>query len=136
MTDIKVGDEVRVLPTRHTLRRQPQWRLSAEGYRGTVIRTGKKYATATYEYIWTVDGTETRRTGEIVFDMESGCQRGSNEFYVRTPEQLARTERLKTALFHLENVGVEVSSAARLLLTVEQIEALAEVAKTFTEQEG
>jgi len=126
---IKPGDEVRVLCR---IRRRSQ-DIPEGGYRATVTRTARKYATAAFTERWTgYAGQEQRREREINFDMETGQVRADTEgLYVRTPEQVERDERRRVALFHLDNAGVELKMWHRHHLTLEQIEALAEVVKTW-----
>jgi hypothetical protein len=129
---IKAGDEVRVL-CRISRRSQS---IPEGGYRAIVTKVARKYATAVFTERWTLGGQEQRREREISFDMETGQARADTEgLYVRTPEQLDRDERRKVALFHLDNAGVELKMWQRSHLTLEQIEALAEVVKTW-DQEG
>jgi hypothetical protein len=119
MTDYKVGDEVRVFGTGH---------FRHERWTGHVIRTSRKYAWAEFEQTWTDSaGTEQRRQLEISFDMETGQQRGLNEFYVKTPEQVEREERKAAAIMALEAAGIEMTPWRKAHITLEEAEALAEV---------
>ena len=132
MTSFKPGDEVRVLRSR-SHRRGP---VPPEGgYRGTVTSVGRKYASAVFEEILTHPDSagERRRDREISFDMETGIVRADTDgWYVRTPEQLDRDERRKATLFLLGEHGIEIKLGYANSLTLEQIEALAEVARSFS----
>lgn len=81
MISLHVGDEVRVFSrTRHNPSPEGGWA-------GNVIKVGRKYATAAYEWQSSFSDGTTRLTVE--FDMETGIERGSNTIhtlYVRTPE--------------------------------------------------
>lgn len=123
--DIKVGDEVRIVRpgARYHGAGSPEG-----GWPGRVTRAARKYATAEYD---AGRGTET-----IEFDMGTGTERGSvNSTYaarVRTPgemERLARQDRARKTLF---KAGVSVAGDWSRL-TLEQWEALAEVAATLPE---
>jgi hypothetical protein len=131
VTTLKAGDEVRVLRSRSRYGPVPP----EGGYRGTVTRTGRKYAFAVFEETYTDSAdTERQREREICFDMENGHVRADTDgWYVRTPEQLKRAERRKSALFLLSEHGIEIKLGYVNSLTLDQIEALAEVARTFTE---
>ena len=126
---IKPGDEVRVLM--RISRRGAQ--VPEDGYQGTVTKTGRKYATAAFEETWTnAAGSSQSRKREISFDMESGIEHAGYEgWYVRTPEQFHLDKRRKMALFLLGESGIEFKFGRERSLTLEQIEALAEVVKTW-----
>jgi hypothetical protein len=126
MADIKVGDEVRVLKHRNRYSSFP-----AEGYAGTVTKIARKYATATYTRQRTaypagpVEDT-------VEFDMQTGRVRdGSTNYdiYVQTAEQYERDQRLSAAIAALTARKIQLDFGHGL--TLEQIEALAEVVKTF-----
>lgn len=112
MTGYKAGDRVVVNGT---------GRFRHERYDGKVTRTTARYAWAEFD---DASGRE-----EISFDMESGLQRGGNEFRVRTPEQVDLDDRKAAAIFVLENVGIELKG--KQFFTTEQAEALAEVVKDW-----
>lgn len=125
--DIKVGDEVRVI--------RPSARYHGAGspeggWPGRVTKTGRKYATAEY-------ATATR-SGTVEFDMATGIERGSaNSTYavrVKTPAQVEREARKDKARESLFKAGISVSGPHERL-TLEQWEALAEVAAALPEYE-
>ena len=130
MADIKAGDEVRVLRTRRGYGLTPP----EGGYRATVTRTGRRYATAVFdEALAAGQGT---REWEISFDMETGIVRADTDgWYVRTPDELDREERRKMAMFLLGERGIEVKLGYANSLTLDQIEALAEVVKTWNQED-
>ena len=129
MAYIQPGDEVRVLCR---IRRRGQ-NIPEGGYRATVTKVARKYATATFEENWTnLTGKTEKREREISFDMETGIVRADTEgLYVRTLEQVERDERRKVALFYVKGAGIEFSFGRERSLTLEQLEALAEVVKTW-----
>ena len=127
MTPIKPRDEVRVL-SNHPYRRTPEG-----GYRGTVTNVARKYATATYRI-----GTESHHERTIEFEIATGLERGSvgnYGTYVRTPEQVEMETRRRDAIALLLVHKIRLEPAGHGL-SLEQIEALAEVAKTFTTPEA
>ena len=126
MTSYKEGDEVRVFPVSHRRRSQ-----SPEGYPGTVTKTGRKYGTAVFEVPWTIGGKERTQQCEIAFDMTNGMQRGVTEYRVRTAEQIKLDQRREVALFIVKDAGIEFSFGRERFLTLEQIEALAEVVRNW-----
>ncbi len=104
---IKVGDEVRLLAYGTRLARE----FPEDGVRGYVTKTGRKYATASFE---------------------TGRERDSSgRWYVRTPEQMERDQRREKALALLAKADIEFRLARDRNLTLEQIEALAEVVKNW-----
>jgi len=125
--NLKIGDEVLIL-CRMRYPESPE-----ENYRGAVTKVGRKYATVTYEKTrrdWR--GNEVRDHCTIEFDMETGNERGSTSHYgsyVRTFEQFELDQRRKAAEKILFTAGVSIDYSQRV--TLEQIEALAEVASTF-----
>lgn len=127
MTDIKPGDEVRVLKRRS--RHDP---FPADGYAATVTKVGRKYATATYEVTGTdSSGGERRYERSVEFDMETGIERGHSSmsgYYVRSPEQFERDKRRAAARDLLRDHGIEFSQR-HPLPTLEQLEELAAVVK-------
>lgn len=129
MTSINIGDEVRLFRSRR--RRGPV--VPEGGYRGTVTKVGRRWASAEFEQTWTdSQGKEQQIRSEISFDLETGIVRADTEgLYVRTPEQLDRDERRKMAVFVLGERGIEVKLGYGNSLTLEQLEALAEVTQTW-----
>ena len=125
MTTIKAGDEVRVFAARP----------DDDGKPGIVTRVGRKWATATYEAVlhdWR--GNEDRRQREIEFCIADGFERGDqfgNGYRVRTLAQVALDEREAAAVKVLRDAGISLD--ARRHFSLDQIEALAEVARTFTD---
>lgn len=113
MTTLQVGDEVRVFDVNGSRRGQPEG-----GYVGHIVKVGRTLAHIEYKG-W----TET-------FRLDNG-RRNDNygHQWFKTLEQAALDERRSVAEAVLRNVGVELSH--RRSFTLEQIEALAEVAKTF-----
>ena len=121
--NIKEGDEVHVFLWS---RRNPEG-----GHPATVTKIGRKYATATWEAQYGYGKTIPQ---SIEFDMETGTQRnsrtvGSGGSYVRTLEQVALDERRRAAEKALFTAGVSINYPDRF--TLEQVEVLAEVAKTL-----
>ena len=134
MTDIKIGDEVRVFPTRY--RRGAS--APEGGHRGTVTKVARKYATATYEKTQTWLGREETRPVTVEFDMETGMERDRDSQYgysVRTPGQVELDLRRNAALTALRASGIEFRPGREYRITLEQAEALAEVVKTFGDAE-
>lgn len=127
MTSYKEGDEVRVFLVSHRRRRSQ----SPEGYPGTVTKTGRKYGTAVFEVLRTIGGKERTNRCEIAFDMSNGMQRGVTEYRVRTAEQIKLDQRREVALFLVKDAGIEFSFSRERFLTLEQIEALAEVVRNW-----
>ena len=135
MTDIKVGDEVRIL--KHRTRYDSSF--PEDGYTGTVTKVARKYAKATYVRQRTAyPPGPVEET--IEFDMETGKVRegtdyGSNyNLYVRTAEQHEREQRQSaaSAVLFARKIRLDYSHG----LTLEQIEALAEVVKSWDQEEG
>lgn len=130
MTEIKVGDEVRILKHRSRHDSFPE-----DGYTGIVTKVARKYATATYTRQRTaypagpVEDT-------VEFDMQTGKVRERGDYasnyslYVRTAEQYEADQRHNAAFAALRERGVLLETA-RHPFTLEQIEALAEVVKTW-----
>lgn len=129
MATISEGDEVRVF-NRSRYASTPEG-----GYQAVVTRVGRKYATAEYQRARTdFMGRPTSRAGTVEFDMATGYEKGDeygNGLRVLTPAQVEADARLTAARAVLREVGVDITARSRL--TGEQIEALAEVAKSFTE---
>lgn len=130
MANIKVGDEVRVLKHRNRYDSFPE-----DGYTGTVTKVARVYATATYVRQRTAyPPGPVEETVE--FDMQTGRLRGSSTsygVYVKTAEQYEHDERCSVAESLLASRRIRLDF--RHGLTLEQIEALAEVVKTW-DQEG
>jgi hypothetical protein len=135
MTPIKAGDEVRVFMA------NPNWKNApADGWQAEVTKAGRKYATAS----WVRQSTASiaslgEYTVSAEFDMETGYEKGKSaashgRCRMRTYEQIALDEREASASAFLRSLGIELSWQHRF--TLEQIEALAEVAKTFTTPEA
>lgn len=123
MTGIKVGDEVRVFPGCW----RPGYPAPDEGYPATVTKVGRRYATAQYAH------------GTAEFDIATGRERGAQGNYcthvesVQQAEQDARRRRAEDAL---RSIGLAFTATGhRERLTLEQIEALADLARSFTEGE-
>ena len=105
MTDIKVGDEVRILKHRNRHDQFPE-----DGYTGTVTNVARKYATATYtrqRTAWPAGPVEDT----IEFDMQTGKVRDEGRhygIYIRTAEQYERDQRHSAAIAVLREAGFEV----------------------------
>jgi hypothetical protein len=117
--NVKVGDEVRVFDVNGRRNGQP-----GSGWPGKVVKVGRKYFTVAY-------GSSGRTTN---FLLETGRV---NDAYghrsVKTLDQVAHDQRRAQAEADLTACGVELRFGHKL--TLEQIEALAEVARTFTSQD-
>lgn len=133
MAAFTVGQEVRILSRRSRYSNVPE-----DGYVGTVVKVGRKYATATYVIAYEgYDGDERRSERTIEFDMRTGIERGASFSYgdyVKTPEQLEAGKRQAEALTVLKAAGFETRLDHRP--SPELIEALAETVRTFTSEEG
>ena len=113
MSDLKVGDEVRVFDTNGPRMGQP-----AGGWPGVVTSVGRKYLTIDY-------GTKTEK---FEFDgRRANDPHGHRRF--KTPDEVASDERRHRAIAPLEAHKIRLESGHRL--TLEQIEALADVVRTF-----
>ncbi|MBN6054547.1 hypothetical protein JYK22_21575, partial [Nonomuraea sp. RK-328] len=114
----RVGDEVRVFDVNGARRGQP-----SGGWVGKVIKVGRKYVTV--EYLGRTDQ----------FEIDSG--RRANDAYghrrIKTPEQVALDARWQTALDDLRARRVELRQGHKF--TLEQVEALAEMARSFASTE-
>ena len=132
MADIKPGDEVRVIEGR----RYGSNRI----WTGRIAKVARKYATAEYETTrtdWNGKPKAEKRTVE--FDMATGWERGTYGTYgiqVRTPAQIDEQERRAGALAEIKAHGVEFKAGRERALTLEQVEALAEVVKTWDTDAG
>jgi hypothetical protein len=131
MAEFKAGDPVIIFKHRTRYDTFP-----ADGYEAAVIKVGRKYATAAY-----VRQRAAYPAGPVTetieFDMETGRERGGTSNYgryVRTPEQVELDRRLSAAMSVLTNLRIRLERK----FTLEQIEALAQVARTFADpaQEG
>ncbi len=125
----QVGGEVRVFDNRDSQGRHPEG-----GWRGSVTKVARRYATATYRVPAATTG-EYERT--IEFDMETGRERGSTSSWsliVKTPEGVERDLRHVRAMATLKQAGLEVRLSHRAP-GLELAEALAAVVETFG-QEG
>ena len=131
MADIKVGDEVRIL----NRARNSYGSFPKGGYTGTVTKVARRYATATY-----IRQRTARPAGPVEetveFDMETGKLRDGTDYssnyglYVRTAEQYEAEQRRNAAIAAIRERGVSLEFT-RHSFTTEQIEALAEVVKTW-----
>ena len=127
-TDIKVGDEVRVL-SNNSYHPHPEG-----GYRATVIKVGRKYAAATFTTTRKWLGREESYEQTVEFDMATGVERDggfSIGHRVRTLAQLEQDGRRAAAVDTLTAHRVKLETDYRHPFTLEQIEALAEVVKTW-----
>ena len=124
---IKPGDEVRVL-MRISRRGAQVPRMGRSGHRDS--RPGRKYADSR------VRGNTGRtlrvaaRAASARLKLRHGKRHRARRYegwYVRTPEQFHLDKRRKMALFLLGESGIEFKFGRERSLTLEQIEALAEV---------
>ena len=127
MADIKPGDEVRVLNTRGS--------FPKDGYAGIVTKVARKYATATYIRQRTAyPAGPVEETVE--FDMQTGQAREnyttSYGIYVLTAEQRERDQRREAANTVLTARKIRLDFGHGL--TLEQVESLAEVVKTWDQE--
>jgi hypothetical protein len=130
--DIKVGDEVHII-----LPRQRRRGSSPEGrHVGHVTKAGRKYATAEYVVTSTdYSGSLRNDTRTVEFSMETGAERNPRSSFtarVQTPEQAEREDRQNKARDTLLKAGLSVQGSWTRL-TIEQWEALAEVAASLPE---
>jgi hypothetical protein len=114
MNDLRVGDEVRVFDVNGRRMGQPEG-----GWPGTVTRVGRTLMDVSYN-----NRTET-------FRRDSGARHndGYGHRRVKTLEQVAQDARRAEAVEALSKHGVELRWGFKL--TIEQLEALAEVARSF-----
>lgn len=128
MSDIKVGDEVRIL--KHSTRYSS---FPEDGYTGTVTKVARKYATAAYVRQRTAyPAGPVEETVE--FDMQTGRVRDNSAnygIYVQTAEQYEHDQRRSAAMAVLTAHHIELKLGHARSFTLEQIEALAEVVKTW-----
>jgi len=126
MADIKIGDEVRVL-SNNSYHPHPEG-----GYKATVTKVGRKYATATFPATRKWLGREEQYERPVEFDMTTGIERDGHSSFgyrVRTLAQLEQDERRAAAMATLTAHHIAIDYGHRL--TLEQIESLAEVVKTW-----
>ena len=130
MSKIQVGQEVRILPQRR------HSRVPDGGYVGTVTKIGRRYATAAYAVTTVEFGEERRYERTVEFDMDTGIERGGSRWdgdRVLTPEQIEAEARQKAAEAVLTAHRIDLRPGHGL--TGEQVEALAELVKTFGQEE-
>jgi hypothetical protein len=122
LQNLKVGDEVRVLDTNGRRVGQPDG-----GWIGRVEKVGRTLVTVSYPGCRPAEGEK--------FSMTDGCK--PNDAYrhrhIHTVDEVERQARRSAAVAVLRKHGVDLSH--RFMRTIEQIEALAEVVKTW-DQEG
>ena len=132
MTDIKIGDKVRVL-SNNSYHPHPEG-----GYQATVVKVGRKYATATFPMTRKWLGREESYERTVEFDMTTGNERGGHSsigYRVRSLAQLEQDERRAAAMVTLTAHNVKLEETWNRRFTLEQVEALAEVVKTFGDPE-
>ena len=113
--NLEVGDEVRVFDRNGSHMGQPPG-----GWPGKVVKIGRKYVTVEY-------GSRSD-----LFDKETGRLKDSHGHRrVETLEQVALEARQDRAIQTLRSHGIDLRRGHRLSL--EQIEALAQLAATFAE---
>jgi hypothetical protein len=127
---VKVGDEVRITP-----RRSSKYDTTPEGgYAGTVIKVARKYATAAFVLAYESGGQQRRMDKTVEFDISTGIERGAfnqQGYLVRTPEQIERDNRESAAHAVLRDRGIEFRLGRSRSFSLELLEALAEVVRTF-----
>lgn len=111
--ELKVGQEVRVFDQNGRRMGQPDG-----GWPGVVTKVGRKLVAIEY----------SNRSAQFRLDTQV-INDGYGHRYFETPEQVIRHQRLGRALKALHDHQIMLGRGHRL--TVEQIEALAEVARTF-----
>jgi hypothetical protein len=116
---VKVGDEVRVFSVNGKRAGQPEG-----GWVGEVTRVGRKLIDIKYPGAYAHSGVETFR-----LDGQKTNDEYAHESF-QTMEQFAQSERKSTAQAALRDAGLELETRARSRLTLEQLEALAEVVTT------
>jgi hypothetical protein len=125
--DIKTGDEVRVF-SRNKYHPGPE-----DGQVATVTKAGRRWATAAWEVMERYCfGGERSAERTIEFDMETGYEKGANSSYgryVKTPAQVELDARENAAVASLLARKIRLDRGHGLAL--EQIEALAEVVKSW-----
>jgi hypothetical protein len=119
VSEIKAGDEVRVFDRNGPGHGQP-----SGGWPGTVTKVGRTLIHVEYG-----NGRAEK------FRKDTGCAPNAySSPWIRTPEQVALAERGAAAGAILREHHITLGYARSL--TLEQIEALAEVARTFTTTEA
>lgn len=132
MSGVQVGDEVRVFSN-------SRYHPSPDGgWQGTIVKAGRKYATVTFETpASNYRGGPETYVREVEFDMVSGYEKGdhygASGLCVKTPARIERDGREEAAVTALRCRKIRLDHGHGF--TLEQIEALAEVARTFG-QEG
>ncbi|MEV4672798.1 hypothetical protein AB0K34_14170 [Actinomadura sp. NPDC049382] len=111
--DLRVGDEVRVFDQNGRRMGQPD-----AGWPGTVTKIGRLLVTIEYRG----KSAQFRLDTQVVND-------GYGHRYFKTLQQAARHQRLGRALYTLHEHQIRLAVGHRL--TLEQIEALADVARKF-----
>ena len=127
MADINPGDEVRVLKHRNRYDQFPE-----DGYTGTVTKVARKYATATYVRQSTAYPPGPVEVA-VEFDMQTGKVRDEDRhygIYIRTAGQYEHDQRESEAIAVLREHNISLDFTRRKF-ALEQIEALAEVVKTW-----
>jgi hypothetical protein len=133
VTTIKAGDEVRVFDTSR-YRHCPE-----DGWQAIVTSVARRYATAEFERMESRFGSYGEQVAvkrAIVFDMDTGGERAGKgasglNLTVKTPELVALERRRADSEATLREHKIRLDFGHRL--TLEQIEALAEAARTFTD---
>lgn len=113
MPDIKVGDEVRVFDVNGSRMGQPQG-----GWHGSVVKVGRKLVDIKY-------GGRIQKFR--IDDRRSNDSYGHQSF--KTPAEVTEDERREHAVEALNAQHIQVTPQCRL--TVDQLEALADVVRKF-----
>lgn len=113
MSTVKPGDEVRVFDVNGSRMGQPK-----EGWRGVVVKVGRKLVTIGYG----------KRTGVFRLDDQKINDRYGNRWFA-TLEQAEQKARRERAINVLRSHGINLDVGHKL--TLEQIEQLASVAHTW-----
>jgi hypothetical protein len=118
--DIKAGDEVRVFDQNGRQMGQP-----AGGWVGRVAKTGRTLAYVTYPGAWPPEGEK--------FSMSDGYRPndGYRHRYILTMDEVARRERRASAMAAINAAHVEITLSHRAAFSVERLEELAAVVKTW-----
>ena len=124
LQNLKVGDEVRVLDTNGRRVGQPDG-----GWIGRVEKVGRTLATVSYPGCRPAEGEK--------FSMTDGYK--PNDAYrhrhIHTVEEIALSDRRSVAIGVLREHNIELKLGRANSVTLEQLEALAEVVKTW-DREG